>query len=593
MDLDNAESKTAGLDGSVRAPIDDWGWTPHLEGLYGAFAGKLLRDFGAYQELLFRDLPAPRNAEPIDENGEGLSELYARLNDLEDVKKFGKFYTPDPVVSHVLGRLEYPGERDRGLMDPACGTGAFLVQAARRYLKARPGVSWEDLVDEIRGVDVDPLAVLIARARILEAALNAGLRIGEAPFRVECRDALEARPYPSGTLFDEDERETADGDLFGYVVGTPPYGKIHSSDPRVWPFKDTIHGHANLYGIFLALAVGMLGNGGRIGFVVPRSFASGLYFKNLRRHLLSVLRVDEVDVFGSRGGVFPGVLQETLLLLGTKGGEPGATVVREPKDPGELAAGHDHGRVVVVPEGKLSLGPRYDHALILSADLAAHEVLTQVRLRSKPLADHGLKASTGRLVWNRVKEHLRADPEPGALRVYWPANVRPGAFDPDVLEKAKPNYAVLNDRTRGALSQPEDLVVTKRTSAKEQARRIEAGLVARDHPGLAGGFFLENHLNFVRRTSGSADLRVVSAVLNARITNALFAMVNGNTQVSATELMHLPMPEDLTDADLVDVAAGLDAAPPAERPAVAEAFERALWEAYGLPEELVRSFLGD
>lgn len=588
--MDNAENKTMGQGGTVRVSANDWEWPPHLKYLYNAFAGGLLRDFGAYRELLFRDLPEPKASEPIGEKGEGLSELYARLSDPQDVKEFGKFYTPAPVVSHVLARLGYPGEHDRGLMDPACGTGAFLGHAARRYLEARPGASWEDLVREIRGVDVDPVAVLIARARILEVALDAGLQIEEFPFNVECRDALDTGPFPNGTLFDGDERD-ATGEDFGYVVGNPPYGKVHSSDPRVWPFKDTIHGHANLYGVFLALAIGMLGECGRIGFVVPRSFASGLYFKNLRRHLLSALHIDEVDVFGSRGGVFPGVLQETLLLLGTKGGGPGTTVVREPKDPGELAAGHDHGRVVVVPEGKLSLGPRYDHALILSADPAAHEVLTRVRRRSKPLADHGLKASTGRLVWNRVKEHLRTAPEPDALRVYWPANVRPGAFDPSVLEKAKPNYAVLNDRTRGALSRPEDLVVTKRTSAKEQARRIEAGFVAGDHPGLAGGFFLENHLNFVRRISGSVDLRVVSAVLNASITNALFAMVNGNTQVSATELMHLPLPENLADPELVDLAVGLDATSLPERPALTEAFERALWEAYGLPEGLVASFL--
>jgi hypothetical protein len=107
-----------------------------------------------------------------------------------------------------------------------------------------------------------------------------------------------------------------------------------------------------------------------------------VYFKNLRRHLLSVLRFDEVDVFGSRNGIFPGVLQETLLLLGTKSGGPGSTVIREPKDPGELGA-EDHSRVVVIPEGKLSLGPRYDHALVLSANAAAHEVLQESELPAR------------------------------------------------------------------------------------------------------------------------------------------------------------------------------------------------------------------
>ena len=374
MELDNAEDKIIKADRPFGPLAEGWVWPPHLKGLYGAFAKRLLQDFEDYRELLLAGLPDPEESEPVGEGGEDLSELYSELNKPEDVKKFGKFYTPVPVVSHVLKRLGYPGEHDRGLMDPACGTGAFLVQAARRYLDARPGAGWEDLMREIRGIDLDPVAVLIARARIVEVALDAGVTVGEAPFRVECRDALESGTYPTnGTLFDKGEREIPDKD-FGYVVGNPPYGKVHSSDPRVWPFRNTIHGHANLYGIFLALAVSMLEEGGHLGFVVPRSFASGLYFKNLRRHLLDVLRIDEVDVFGSRNGVFPGVLQETLLLLVTKGGGAGATVVREPRDPGELSDGDGHGRMVVVPEGKLSLGPRYDHALILSADPAAHEV---------------------------------------------------------------------------------------------------------------------------------------------------------------------------------------------------------------------------
>ncbi len=189
---------------------------------------------------------------------------------------------------------------------------------------------WKDLAHEIQGTDIDPVAVLIARTRVLEVALEADLQVGRAPLRIDCRDALALDAATNGTLFGsiEEQEESA-----GYVVGNPPYGKVHSSDVRIAPYKGTVHGHANLYGIFLALAVSKLKENGRIGFVVPRSFASGLYFKNLRRHLLDVLRLDEVDVFGSRNGVFPGVLQETLLLLGTKGGAPGATVIREPRDP--------------------------------------------------------------------------------------------------------------------------------------------------------------------------------------------------------------------------------------------------------------------
>jgi adenine-specific DNA-methyltransferase len=570
-------------------PPDPWRWPAHLWPLYCAFAEHALGKFAQHREILLAGLPKPGEgfALPAEDD---LSSLYSGLNDPEDVKRFGKFYTPATIASYILNRLDYPGKREGSLLDPACGTGVFLVEAARRFLTARPKAHWEDLVGTIQGIDLDPVAVLIARTRLLEVALEKGLEVGEARLRIECRDALDAEVEGDGTLF-EGFAGCPAVEKTEYVVGNPPYGKVHSSDPRIAQYRGTIYGHANLYGIFLALAVDKLREGGRLGFVVPRSFASGLYFQNLRQHLLDTLRFDEIAVFGSRNNVFPGVLQETLLLLATKESGPGATVVWEPQDPSELAEGRRPGRAIVVPEEDLSLGPRYNHVVVMSANPVAHEVLKRIRRHSRPLSEHGLKASTGRLVWNRVKKYLRVNPEPGALRVYWPANVRPYVFDLGLKERSKFNYAVLNDCTRGALSYPEDLVITKRTSAKEQARRIEAGFIRGDHPDIAKGFFLENHLNFVRRVSGQADLRVVSAVLNARITNVVFAMMNGNTQVSATELMHLPLPQDLGGVELVELAGALDAAPLGERSALAYAFERALWRAYGLPDELVELLL--
>lgn len=561
---------------------DTWRWSAHLKPLYSAFVERVLGEFALHEELLLAGLPEPGEGTVLPA-GDNLSSLYSRLNDPEDVKRFGKFYTPTSIASYILKRLGYPGTGEGTLLDPACGAGVFLVEAARSFLAARPEAHWEDLVGAIRGIDLDPVAVLIARTRLLEVALEAGLEIGEAPFRVECRDALDAET-DGGTLFDGFTRRSGIEEA-EYVVGNPPYGKVHSSDPRIAQYRGTVYGHANLYGIFLALAVERLSEGGRLGFVLPRSFASGLYFRNLRRHLLDTLCFDEIAVFGARNNVFPGVLQETLLLMASKESRSGATVVWEPRDPGELAEGPPD-KALRVREDNLSLGPHYDHVFVLSANPTAHEVLKRIRQHSRPLSEHGLKVSTGRLVWNRAKEHLRTDQEPGALRVYWPVNVRPYTFDPGLKERAKSNYAVLNDRTRGALSFPEDLIITKRTSAKEQARRIEAGFIRGDHPALAGGFFLENHLNFIRRVSGQADLRVVSAVLNARITNAVFAVVNGNTQVSATELMHLPLPHDLGDAALAELARALDTAPLDERGTLADAFERVLCRAYGLTDYL-------
>jgi adenine-specific DNA-methyltransferase len=198
---------------------DTWRWSDHLRPLYAAFAERVLGDFAPHKKLLLAGLPEPEEA-TILPRGDNLSTLYSRLNDPEDVRRFGKFYTPDTIASYILKRLGYPGMGQGTLLDPACGTGVFLVDVARRFLAARPEARWEDLVGAIRGIDLDPVAILIARTQLLEVALEAGLEIGETPFRVECRDALDAET-DGGTLWDGFTRRS-DIDEAEYVVGNPP-----------------------------------------------------------------------------------------------------------------------------------------------------------------------------------------------------------------------------------------------------------------------------------------------------------------------------------------------------------------------------------
>ena len=67
---------------------------------------------------------------------------------------------------------------------------------------------------------------------------------------------------------------------FDFVVGTPPYRKLGQMDPVLRSaFGSSIYGHANAYGVFLHAGIEMLRLNGRLGFIVPRSMLSGLYFQ--------------------------------------------------------------------------------------------------------------------------------------------------------------------------------------------------------------------------------------------------------------------------------------------------------------------------
>ena len=93
------------------------------------------------------------------------------------------------------------------MIDPACGSGHFLLGSFRRILdrwrRNEPGAKIGDLVqrtlDSIHGVDINPYAVAIARFRLLLVAMKAcGVtRLADAPafhFNLVCGDALLHAP---------------------------------------------------------------------------------------------------------------------------------------------------------------------------------------------------------------------------------------------------------------------------------------------------------------------------------------------------------------------------------------------------------------
>lgn len=104
-------------------------------------------------------------------SGDLLGQLYQSYFDPETRKALGEFYTPPEVVEFILDHVGYqgPGIAAKRLLDPACGSGTFLVYALKRYLdKASPETIKEKLQSlrdgfRIVGFDINPFAVLMAQ----------------------------------------------------------------------------------------------------------------------------------------------------------------------------------------------------------------------------------------------------------------------------------------------------------------------------------------------------------------------------------------------------------------------------------------------
>lgn len=88
----------------------------------------------------------------------------------------GEFYTPDWLADYVLERVGFAAAPRLRVLDPACGSGTFLVRAVK-LLKANGGLTAADLIDHIRsqniaGFDLNPLAVIAARANLILALID-------------------------------------------------------------------------------------------------------------------------------------------------------------------------------------------------------------------------------------------------------------------------------------------------------------------------------------------------------------------------------------------------------------------------------------
>jgi len=108
-----------------------------------------------------------------------LKDLYHRLFPQKLRHALGEYYTPDWLAEFTLEELSelsgYDGNPNLRLLDPACGSGTFVVEAiklARQYAAERqldPDAARALITRNIVGFDLNPLAVLTARANYLIA----------------------------------------------------------------------------------------------------------------------------------------------------------------------------------------------------------------------------------------------------------------------------------------------------------------------------------------------------------------------------------------------------------------------------------------
>ena len=288
-----------------------------------------------------------------------LGDLYQDLSD-EAKKRFALLQTPEFVQEFILDRTLTPALDEFGLpgirlIDPACGSGHFLLGAFSRLLRAwfnrEPGTPERVLVqralDGVYGVDINPFAAAIAQFRLLVAALRASRveRLQDAPnFRINVAagdSLLHGRRFGELDLGsgaeqiddrdefrhaflaeDLDELNRILGQQYHVVVGNPPYvtAKDKALNQLYRRRYSTCYRKYALTVPFiersLDLTLSESSNGassGYVGMIVSNSFMTREFGKKLIEEHLS--QYDLTHVIDTSGAYVPGHGTPTLIAF--------------------------------------------------------------------------------------------------------------------------------------------------------------------------------------------------------------------------------------------------------------------------------------
>jgi tRNA G10 N-methylase Trm11 len=338
------------------------------------------------------------------------------VNKLSKRKRDGVYYTPEWVVERIVDETLAPRfadiKRECGwpasgdpplaavdnyaarlrtftVLDPACGSGAFLITALRALLAEWRAVQAvrRDLVRKlaaggilvrreeddaaliadilrmnIYGVDINAASVEIAQLALWLHTARGDRPLSSLGDTIREGNSLIGPDFYKGqinlALYNESERERVnafdwvtgfpevfDRGGFDAVVGNPPYVKLQNFRPphedmarflrdgrpesRVRPYASTQTGNFDLYLPFIEKGISLLNEHGRLGFIAPSLWTTNEYGKALREFIAHGRHLDRWIDFKAYQ-VFQEATNYTALQFFTKHPSKSIRVVQAP-----------------------------------------------------------------------------------------------------------------------------------------------------------------------------------------------------------------------------------------------------------------------
>lgn len=225
---------------------------------------------------------------------------------------YGEVFTRRWVVDLILDLVGYTPDKDLGaqvLVEPSCGSGAFLVPIVERLISSvsRHGRELHTLGPAIRSFDLLDGNADCARKSITDLLATNGLPEADAA-------CLAAEWITTGDFLLHHHRPG----VADYVVGNPPYIRLENIPQQVMEQYrrscPTMRGRADVYVGFIERGLDLLAQGGVLSVICADRWMHNQYGADLRQLITAgyavetVISMHDVDAFEHDVAAYPAIV---------------------------------------------------------------------------------------------------------------------------------------------------------------------------------------------------------------------------------------------------------------------------------------------
>jgi len=246
-------------------------------------------------------------------DGDIIGYIYNNLECKNNLKAKGQYFTPEDVSSYITNSSIAIADRDDiFILDPACGSGQFLL-ISYKIIYNKQIVKFKDhlkcsayAISRLYGIDVDPLAVKIARYNLMKiSGCNSSLiNIFNFNFLMKSNSNLFESSYTDAVL----QRK------FDIIIGNPPWrSKFTPEEKRYFKSSYSSTGSGiNTFTLFLERSFEFINNDGIISFLIPEAYLNIKTHMSSRQYILENSLIKSIFCWGEK---FKGIFAPSISIV--------------------------------------------------------------------------------------------------------------------------------------------------------------------------------------------------------------------------------------------------------------------------------------